>query len=384
MANEFDTKVLDTAINATLQAIEDGKNQVFEIAESARKEETAMRDDAVAIQRQVAETIREVERLERAYTLARHRLVEVSRDFERYSEAEIKQAYDDAHKVQTQVLVIREREQQLRARRDDLDRRLRNLEQTIHRAESLITQLGVAFSYLSGDLLQISNVLKNVEQRRFLGIRVIQAQEEERKRVAREIHDGPAQTMANVVLRAEICEKMLDRDVNKVRTELQELKDSVRVSLAEVRQIIFDLRPMALDDLGLAPTLRRYLADFQDKHKVVTELKVLGREKRFNSSLEVAVFRSIQEALNNIWKHAKAQSATVRLELTEKQVNVHIEDNGIGFDVDEVSSGGAGGHFGLLGIKERIQLLEGKLEIKSNRGKGTKVILSLPISESHE
>ncbi|KEO84045.1 sensor histidine kinase [Tumebacillus flagellatus] len=381
MPIEFDAKMLDTAVNATLRAIEDGKNQVFEIAESARKEEQAMREDALGIQRQVAETIREVERLERAYTLARHKLVEVSRDFDRHSESEIKQAYDDAHKVQTQVLVTREREQQLRARRDDLDRRLRNLEQTIARAEALITQLGVAFSYLSGDLSQIGNVLKNVEQRRFLGIRVIQAQEEERKRVAREIHDGPAQTMANVVLRAEICEKMLDRDVEKVRSELRELKDSVRASLSEVRQIIFDLRPMALDDLGLAPTLRRYMADFQDKYKIATELKVFGREKRFNNSLEVAVFRSIQEALNNIWKHAKASTATVRLELTEKQVNVHIEDNGIGFDVSEATSGPEGGHFGLLGIKERIQLLEGRLEIKSNRGKGTKVILSLPITD---
>ncbi|MGB8955554.1 MAG: sensor histidine kinase [Tumebacillaceae bacterium] len=381
MAIELDTKMLDTAIQSTLKAIEDGKQQVFEIAESARKEGIAMRKDLVQIQQQVQETVGEVDRLENAYRQARRKLVEVSRDFNKYSESEIKQAYDDAHIIQTQVLVTREREAQLRARRDDVERRLRNLEATIVRAESLVTQLGVAFSYLSGNLQNIGNMLKNVEQRQYLGIRVIQAQEEERKRVAREIHDGPAQAMANVVLRAEITEKVLDRDVAQARKELRELKEIVRMSLSEVRQIIFDLRPMALDDLGLVPTLRRYLADFQEKHKIITELKVFGREKRFTSGLEVAIFRSVQEALNNISKHAKANVATVRLELTDKQVTVHIEDDGVGFSVDEALSSRDGGHFGLIGMQERVQLLDGRVEIRSVPRKGTRVVISLPITE---
>ncbi|MGZ4032518.1 MAG: sensor histidine kinase [Tumebacillaceae bacterium] len=381
MATEFDPKILDTAIQGTLQAIDDGKNQVFEIAESARKEQQAMREDAASIQRQVHETINEVDRLEARYRLARRRLADVSRDFDKYKEDEIKQAYDDAHNLQTQLMVIREREAQLRARRDDLDRRLRNLEQTIARAEALVTQLSVAFTYLSGDLMNLGAVLKNVEQRQYLGIRVIQAQEEERKRVAREIHDGPAQMMANVVLRAEICERIMDRDMSKARSELRELKEIVRESLAEVRQIIFDLRPMALDDLGLVPTLRRYLADFQEKNKILTELKVFGREKRFNSALEVAVFRCVQEALNNICKHAQATSANVKLELTEKQISVHIDDNGIGFSVEAALASRDGGHFGLIGMQERVQLLDGRVEIKSVPRQGTRVLISLPITE---
>lgn len=380
VAPELDTKMLDHAIQATLEAIEGGKNQVYEIAESARKEGQMMRQDVVAIQKKVAETIDEVDRLEKAYRHARQKLVDVSRDFRKHSEDSIKQAYDDAHKLQIQVMVARERELQLRERRDDLERRMRNLETTIARAEALVTQLGVAFSFLSGDLQNLGAVLKNVEQRQYLGIRVIQAQEEERKRVAREIHDGPAQMMANVVLRAEICERMLDRDVDKVRTELRELKEMVRESLAEVRQIIFDLRPMALDDLGLVPTLRRYLTDFQDKNKIFTELKVFGREKRFHSGLEVAVFRSIQEALNNVCKHAKATTVTVRFEMNDQQIIAHVEDDGVGFFVEAAMESG-GNHFGLLGMKERIQLLDGKLEIKSSPGKGTRVVISLPITE---
>jgi two-component system, NarL family, sensor histidine kinase DegS len=381
MAVEFDTRILDNAIQATLSAIEDGKHQVFEIAESARKEGQAMREDLSGLQKQVNETINEVDRLEAKYRLARKKLADVSRDFHKYTESAIKQAYDDAHLVQTQVFVARERESQLRARRDDLERRLRNLEQTILRAESLITQLDVAFSYLSGDLQNLGAALKSAEQRQYLGIRVILAQEEERKRVAREIHDGPAQMMANVVLRAEICEKMLDRDVSKVRTELQDLKQMVRDSLAEVRQIIFGLRPMALDDLGIVPTLRRYLGDFQIKNGIITELKVFGREKRFNSGLEVAIFRSIQEALNNVWKHSRARVATVKLELTDKQIAVHIDDDGVGFSVEDALASREEGHFGLLGMKERIQLLDGKMEIKSVPNEGTRILITLPIQE---
>jgi len=381
MAAENNSKLLDNAIQATLEAIEDGKHQVYEIAESARKEGQALRDDLTALQKLVHETISEVDRLEARYRLARKKLADVSRDFDKYTEDAIKQAYDDAHYLQTQVMVTREREGQLRARRDDLDRRLRNLEQTIARAESLITQLDVAFSYLSGDLQNLGTALKNAEQRQYLGIRVILAQEEERKRVAREIHDGPAQMMANVVLRAEICEKMLDRDVDKVRTELRELKEMVRASLAEVRQIIFGLRPMALDDLGIVPTLRRYLADFQEKNKIISELKVFGREKRFNSGLEVAIFRSVQEALNNVKKHAKARVATVKLELADDHISVHIDDDGIGFAVEDAMASRDDGHFGLLGLQERIQLLDGKVEIKSAPKMGTRIMISLPIRE---
>ncbi|MGZ4113021.1 MAG: sensor histidine kinase, partial [Tumebacillaceae bacterium] len=158
-------------------------------------------------------------------------------------------------------------------------------------------------------------------------------------------------------------------------------KEIVRESLAEVRQIIFDLRPMALDDLGLVPTLRRYLADFQEKNKILTELKVFGREKRFNSALEVAVFRCMQEALNNICKHAQATSANVKLELTEKQISVHIDDNGIGFSVEAALASRDGGHFGLIGMQERVQLLDGRVEIKSVPRQGTRVLISLPITE---
>lgn len=381
MGNEIDVTMIDQAIQATLQAIEDGKQQIFSIAENARTEHQALEKELQMIQDQVRLIVTEVDQLERSYRQARNRLAEVSRNFGHHSEDKIKEAYDEAHSLQAKVTIVRERELQLRIRRDDLQRRLKNLEDTIVRAEGLVSQLALAYSYLSGDLQKIGIALQTAEEKRFLGIQVIQAQEEERRRVAREIHDGPAQMMANVVLRAEICERMLDLDTISVRKELQELKEMVRKSLIEVRQIIFDLRPMSLDDLGLVPTLRNYINHFQEKYKADIQFKVFGTIRRLEGSLEVAVFRVVQEALSNCAKHAEASLVMVQLEMTADRIRLQIQDNGKGFDVGSVLSNRKDGHFGLLGMQERIQLLGGDINFHSQPGRGTKIYISLPISE---
>ncbi|WP_018132149.1 sensor histidine kinase [Effusibacillus pohliae] len=380
MSVALDTRILDHAISSTLRAIEQSKHQIYEIAEASRKEYQALERDVAAVQMQVYETVQEVDRLESALRKAKQRLVLVSKSFAKYSDRQIKEVYDEAQRLQTELLVVRERETQLRVRRDDLSQRLKNLGELVKKAEGLITQLSVAFNYLSGEQQEIGAMLQTMEEKQYLGIRVIQAQEEERRRVAREIHDGPAQMMANVVLRSEIAEKMIDRDIDRVRSELAELKGMVRDCLAEVRQIIFDLRPMELDDLGLAPTLRRYLAKFQEKHGIQTDFVLIGEERRLPAPLEVAIFRSVQEALNNIWKHAEASVATVKLETDQPHVIVHILDNGKGFDMNQTRGKREQGHYGLLGIQERIQLLGGQVEFRSKVGEGTKVIITLPIS----
>jgi two-component system, NarL family, sensor histidine kinase DegS len=381
MGKTVDATMIDHAIQATLQAIDEGKQQIFAIAESARQERQTLEQELKVIQQQVYAIVTEVDRLEASYRKARIRLAEVSRDFGLHSEQQIKEVYEEAHRQQVAVMIAREREMQLRMRRDELQRRLKNLGEMIQRAEGLVSQLGIAYSYLSGDLQKIGTLIQTAEDKHFLGVQVIQAQEEERKRVAREIHDGPAQMMANVALRADICEKMLDRDLDSVRKELQELKKTVRESLIEVRKIIFDLRPMTLDDLGLIPTLRNYLLHFQRNYGIETRLKVIGPERRFQGGLEIALFRAVQEALMNTWKHAQATCVTVKVEITDKRIRVHIQDNGCGFDVERVMSSREQGRFGLLGMQERIQLLNGEIHIHSRPGSGTNIMISLPVSE---
>jgi len=137
--------------------------------------------------------------------------------------------------------------------------RLKEAYKTVEKADNLISQIGISLSYLTGDLENVSLQIEDMKQKRLLGIRIIKAQEEERQRVAREIHDGPAQSMSNIVLKAEICERLVDSDPEKAKDELRTLKSVVRDTLRDVRKIIYDLRPMSLDDLGLIPTLQRYI-----------------------------------------------------------------------------------------------------------------------------
>src|SRR5690606_9277741 len=213
-----------------------------------------------------------------------------------------------------QLATLREQEKHLKLRRDDLQLRVRNVEKNIERAETIASQMNVVLEYLSGDMDNVTRILESAKNRQQLGLKIILAQEEERKRIAREIHDGPAQSMANLVLRTEIAERIAAKqDYDAVQVELSDLKGQVRSGLEEIRKIIFNLRPMALDDLGLIPTLRKLSQDFEDRVKIHTVFEVQGKEVRLSSSMEAAIYRLVQEALTNVQKHADASRVAIHL-----------------------------------------------------------------------
>jgi two-component system sensor histidine kinase DegS len=267
----------------------------------------------------------------------------------------------------------------LRNRRDELEIRLRRLEETVNKADNLMSQIGVIIGYLRGDLARFNEALEKAQHHQLLRLQIIQAQEEERKRVARDIHDGPAQLLANVMIRSEIVERMLKSErYEEARKELATMKDMVRNSLSDVRKIIFDLRPMALDDLGLVPTLRKYMKDIEERTTLTVELKTYGEVVRLPSTLEVAVFRLVQECLSNAIKHAKARTVKVSLEFARNVLLVVVKDDGIGFIPEQTQKGA---HYGILGMKERITLLSGTMQIHSAPGNGTTVYFRIPLKD---
>ncbi|MGD8190293.1 sensor histidine kinase [Brevibacillus ginsengisoli] len=378
MPNELDVSLLDGVISKTIQAVELSKEQIFEIAENARLEKKTLEHEIADVRKAINVEIDQVDKLEIKYRQTRSRLAQVSRNFNQYTEDDIRVAYEEANQYQIDLSITREREANLRSRRDELERRLRNIDATVIKAEGLITQMGVVMGYLSGDLSKIELALETAKQHQLMGIRVIQAQEEERKRVSREIHDGPAQSMANVVLRTEIVEKMLaGNHVEEAKTELQDLKEIVRSSLADVRRIIFDLRPMALDDLGLVPTVQKYIQKFEERTSLTIDLVVFGKEMELESSFKAALFRLVQECLNNIAKHSHARLVQVKLEFQPDMVFIVVKDDGVGFVLNEVKR--KGNSFGLMGMNERTQLLQGKMEIVSAPKQGTRVIFQIPM-----
>ena len=202
---------------------------------------------------------------------------------------------------------------------------------------------------------------------------VFQIIEEERMRIARDMHDGPAQSMANLVLQAEIIERLIARDPQMVVTELADFKNGVRGVLDDTRRLIFDLRPMTLDDLGLVPTLRKFVAEFGERNSVNAHLRVVGEVIRVGG-IEQTLFRIIQEALNNARKHARAANVEVVVTFLPTQITAVVRDDGVGMDVAATEAQvDRTRHFGLVTMRERASLDKGKLEIRSQIGKGTEV-----------
>ena len=203
---------------------------------------------------------------------------------------------------------------------------------------------------------------------------VFQIIEEERMRIARDMHDGPAQSMANLVLQAEILERLLSRDPQLVVNELADFKEGVRAVLDDTRRLIFDLRPMTLDDLGLVPTLRKFVKDFGTNFDITTQLRVVGEEARLPGALEPTLFRIIQEAMNNAKKHARCKSLEVTVSFLPDQVTAVIRDDGTGFDVAATEARiDSGKHLGMVSMRERVELEKGQIEIRSQVGQGTEI-----------
>jgi len=378
-----DIKLLDKILSETVSLIESSRGRIFDIAEGARHEYMRLEMQLREIREQVAKIIAQVDAKEKEARRRRFRLMEVSRDFKRHSEADIKDAYESAQSSQLELVVLQEQEKSLRLQRDNTERALRNLQDTVRKAEELVSQVGVATEVLRGNLKELSGQLDTAQERHWLGLRIIRAQEEERRKLARDMHDGPAQMLANVVLRAEICEKLLQTDITQVGGELKSLKLAVRGSLRDIRKIIYDLRPMALDDLGLVPALRRYIDDLKAQMGIAVDFSVQGHDRRLPSPIEVGAFRIVQEGLSNVIKHAGVAKVAVKIEFARDALLVSVVDGGRGFAVSEALKTG-GEHFGLLSMRERVELLQGTWHIESAEGQGTRISVRLPIQEGGE
>lgn len=378
MRNEqIDLKTLDTIFNNMVRAMSQSKDDIYIISEQSRVNYEQMKAELEQVKREIAILIKNNDLLEEQSRKSRSHLATVSRDFKRYTEIEVREAYEGANDLRLELSMNEMKEKQLRARRDDLERRLAGLLDTIERADQLVGQVSSVINYLTSDLKNVGEALEDAKHKQNFAIRIIEAQEEERKRLSRDIHDGPAQMLANVLLRAGLIEKIFNQEgKDSAIKELQHLRESVRSTLIEVRRVIFDLRPMDLDDLGVVPALKKYLSIVNEYEEDVTvEFHSFGKEERFQQNIEVAVFRLVQEAVMNALKHGKPNSISVKIEWLRDTLNVIVKDDGIGFDVNEVKEKS----FGLIGMRERIDLLKGNMKINSIKGKGTMILFQLPL-----
>ena len=333
----------------------------------------------------IKQSASELEKLNQRKVLASARTREMEEKIETFSRQEIRRSYLEASEAEMRAFMMGEQREQLQAKEQVFLRYQQYLRRTIEVLSAISYDRGAGLSASAGVLGGMAPQRTPAGSAVPLGdkiaalSRVIQAQEDVRQRVAQRLHDGPAQSLANVVLTAEICEKLVQSDPRRAQGELGNLKGLVSTTLQDTRKFIFELRPMTLDDLGLVPTLKRFITDVGAKYQVQVNLVAPQGDQRLPRPMEVPLFRVAQEALINAIQHGRATQVRVTLALSPEGAVMIVEDNGSGFDVEHALARAAAHETtGIASMQERAEMLGGWLRIESARGHGTRLELSVP------
>lgn len=222
---------------------------------------------------------------------------------------------------------------------------------------------------------------RQADQLRHLLNKTIRIQEEERERIAHDIHDGVAQLIMGALYEAQAARVCLPARPELAGEKLQKAQEILKQVKTEMRRIIFDLHPEVLTASGLAPALETYINNFQAHTGIDCALVASGPVQRISADREQAAYRIVQEALHNVARHANASQARVKLAFGPDALNITVEDNGQGFDCQAVQNASPG-HLGLVGMQERAQSIGGRLELYSQPGHGTRVRVHMPINEN--
>ncbi|OGP93071.1 MAG: hypothetical protein A2156_09680 [Deltaproteobacteria bacterium RBG_16_48_10] len=241
------------------------------------------------------------------------------------------------------------------------------------RSDDEIKKLAESFNMMAKALMEKMRL-----ERKYLS-QIIEAQENERRRISRELHDEIGQALYAIKLNLEMVDKDLPHTTPVIRGRLGEAKSLSSQTLTAMRQLALDLRPTMLDDLGLIPTLRWYIQNFSNRLNIYSNFETMGFEEKLSPQIETAFYRIVQEALNNIAKHAQANRVEISLMKRDSRIYASIQDNGKGFDLDKAlhpESPERG--FGIVGIQERVSLLGGQMEIQTRPGFGTLIHFEIP------
>ncbi|NOZ29943.1 MAG: GAF domain-containing protein [Chloroflexi bacterium] len=224
-----------------------------------------------------------------------------------------------------------------------------------------------------------ADVRRKEQMRGELLKKIITAQEEERKRIARELHDETSQALTAIVMNCAALEQVIPKGLEDFKTKLSVVRTTAARSLRNLRTLIFDLRPEALDDLGLELAIRGHAKERLEDAGIHTRVHVVNLPDRLPSEVETTVFRLVQEGIANIVRHAQASEARIHLELVNGHLQLVVEDNGRGFDPRKTMTAEGGNGWGLRGMEERVTLLDGEMRIESSPGKGTRILVKIPL-----
>lgn len=350
------------------EADSNGEKPFFTFLEEVEEAYEQTQRDLKEITILINQSAAEVERLAQRNAQSASQVRQLQSNFDTQPRDYIREVYETQNDVQQRLFTMRGQLEKLQSDQRNLEK-LAGFQRELVELTTGMTAVPTAGESARPQLS---------EGDKFSVIRVIQTEEAAKQSLVREMHDGPASSLSNFILQAEICQRFFDVDPDRARAELNALKNAAATTFGDVKDFIFDLRPMMLDDLGVIPTLRRYVESFQEKNDLAVPITVTGVERRLESHIEVTIFRGVQELLNNALAHAQPTQIQVLLDMAQNQVTAVVDDNGSGFNADTVMSESSK-TIGLTSLQQRIEMLGGQLTIQSRLGKGSRIEFSVPI-----
>jgi two-component system, NarL family, sensor histidine kinase DegS len=303
----------------------------------------------------------EVEKLKQRQATEAMRLKQVQTAFDSVPREDIRKAYESTMDAQQRLFSMSGQIERLQAQQGVLEQWIASQ-----------TKVYEALQIIQPNVDTASSTPKS------LVIRVIEAQEAERLKLSRLMHDGPAQVLSNFILQSEIAARLFEMDPIRAKEELASLKTAASSAFQRIRSFIFDLRPMMLDDLGLIPTLRRYLDAYKDQGQLEINFLFTGSEKRLPNHFEVILFRSIQQLVGLARDPVQAAHIKVVVDMEETKVRAILDYDG---RIIEFPPEGGDDPHALMALRERINMLGGQFEYSSQAGQGTHIVLDVPITE---
>lgn len=302
--------------------------------------------------------------------------IEDNFDFAYEAFSPISQKYEA---TQQEIEKLREEQENLKRNQQELKNQIDFLKRKKKEALAALQQL---------DFEENTNEerIKNMEENysRIFGIRLIERQEQERQRIARDLHDTTVQNLTAMIHKLEFCQQIMDADSIRAKLEMQLMMKTIRESVDDMRETIYNLRPMSFDDIGFKETLVRAVERLRKNTDIKIDFSVQGDIYPMSPAYELTILRIIQEATNNSKKYSSAEKVEIRLIYEKDRISLNIRDNGNGFDVQERKTEEQNSGFGISMMKERVYLLKGQIEIRSQKDEGTEIEVILPNEELEE
>ena len=366
-------KSINIALDSIITSMKDGKEEIFAITEQINKENRQVKSDIAQVRKEIKIYNAQIEKLKKIELQSRKTLSIVSSDFDKYNSDDIKDAYDKSYNLQQDLMKKQLEIDSIIKKLELYENRIQKNNELVSKADELLSRIEIMSDYMKLD----SSIDSDSDD---LFTKWILFQENEKNRIARDIHDGPAQTIASLVIRSDIIKKLIEKETpsTTIYKEIEQLKFQLRSVIKEIRKIMYDLRPTSLDELGFSSSIHGLVSKTEEDCNIKFSVSIDEESEIKNSNLKIICFRIIQESLNNIIKHSNAKKAYIYVKISNTFIDMIVQDNGIGFDTSKINSINS---FGLSSLKERVSLVNGTVIIDSELSKGTAINVKIPNKE---